>query len=758
MIVPERDYYTIEKVRLNGKAMRTSYASIFVTLIIVISISNVYAESKGVISNCINSNTDNMPESWTIEDQSCLRIDLGELDPNSIMSFNIETNQEIDIILFPANSLQVYLNEQSYRSDMIWQGESTFENFNGDGEWHWTVPEDRETTRWYLVIDNFNHPGDDDKGAQGGQEVEVTLDAQSITPVPFTLHDSVIRVGTGTQAIAYGPFVVDSGTYVKIFARTMEGNPDIFIMTEAQKDLYSNGGTAASRIIEADMLLVSSERFQPWLVPENYEGINLFVMVDNRAGPGGGGAGTTNAAITITLTLDPILNPIISTIDDQQAYNVGEMISFSALETPNRSNQVLESGYSWDINEDGIDDFFGPQLDYTWNNPDNISLKLSIISSGGIIASKIIPIMISDLSPPNVSISANGDIQKGYGQNLLISGIFSDNWDIDRTVWMVDGEIKQSNYSIIDSSSSFSFTFDSSYAVGEHLIEFIVTDKSGLSASDSVKLIISDITPPVFREYENTITQEMGTPINFQVIADDDESSEIQYTWIFNQGTINEIQLSGMLVTYNFDSSGAQRVVCIAENSVGLTSEAEIIVNILQINDEDKSLDPVFLLILIIIILFLVSLIMFKLIQRRIRLRAEELSNAEKEEPVIENLPPSIDEQKQMWGENSVMSPSQISVQGIEPLIADIDLDDLLAGSHQESFQKIDDFDDNLLNDLIDKKDTTSELKENSINRLIKKNCSVCGLLFSVQLPDGIDSARTACPKCGSIEDVSILL
>lgn len=758
MIVPERDYYTIEKVRLNGKAMRTSYASIFVTLIIVISISNVYAESKGVISNCINSNTDNMPESWTIEDQSCLRIDLGELDPNSIMSFNIETNQEIDIILFPANSLQVYLNEQSYRSDMIWQGESTFENFNGNGEWHWTVPEDRETTRWYLVIDNFNHPGDDDKGAQGGQEVEVTLDAQSITPVPFTLHDSVIRVGTGTQAIAYGPFVVDSGTYVKIFARTMEGNPDIFIMTEAQKDLYSNGGTAASRIIEADMLLVSSERFQPWLVPENYEGINLFVMVDNRAGPGGGGAGTTNAAITITLTLDPILNPIISTIDDQQAYNVGEMISFSALETPNRSNQVLESGYSWDINEDGIDDFFGPQLDYTWNNPDNISLKLSIISSGGIIASKIIPIMISDLSPPNVSISANGDIQKGYGQNLLISGIFSDNWDIDRTVWMVDGEIKQSNYSIIDSSSSFSFTFDSSYAVGEHLIEFIVTDKSGLSASDSVKLIISDITPPVFREYENTITQEMGTPINFQVIADDDESSEIQYTWIFNQGTINEIQLSGMLVTYNFDSSGAQRVVCIAENSVGLTSEAEIIVNILQINDEDKSLDPVFLLILIIIILFLVSLIMFKLIQRRIRLRAEELSNAEKEEPVIENLPPSIDEQKQMWGENSVMSPSQISVQGIEPLIADIDLDDLLAGSHQESFQKIDDFDDNLLNDLIDKKDTTSELKENSINRLIKKNCSVCGLLFSVQLPDGIDSARTACPKCGSIEDVSILL
>ena len=70
------------------------------------------------------------------------------------------------------------------------------------------------------------------------------------------------------------------------------------------------------------------------------------------------------------------------------------------------------------------------------------------------------------------------------------------------------------------------------------------------------------------------------------------------------------------------------------------------------------------------------------------------------------------------------------------------------------------DFDDNLLNDLLDKKEpnmSKAVLKEESINRLIKKNCSSCDLLFSVQLPENIDFARTACPKCGSIEEVSIL-
>ena len=166
MIVNERDCDTIQKACLNGQTMRSRPASIIVILILLSSSSNIHAESKGVISNCINSDIDNLPESWTLEDQSCIRIDLGELNQNTVMSFNILTSDEIDIILFPANSLQVYLNEQSYRSDAIWQSESTFESFNGDGEWHWTVPGDREKTRWYMIIDNFAHPGDDGQAAK----------------------------------------------------------------------------------------------------------------------------------------------------------------------------------------------------------------------------------------------------------------------------------------------------------------------------------------------------------------------------------------------------------------------------------------------------------------------------------------------------------------------------------------------------------------------------------------------------------------
>jgi hypothetical protein len=481
--------------------------------------------------------------------------------------------------------------------------------------------------------------------------------------------------------------------------------------------------------------------------------------VDNRAGPGGGGAGTTNAGVTITVTLDPILNPIISTLSQQEIFNVGEVISFSALNTPNRSDQISESGYSWDVNADGNDDFFGPYLDYLWPNPDNASLKLSVISSEGIIASKVMPINIADTSPPNASISVNGAIQKGYNQSILISASFSDNWGVDRTEWLVDGVIKQSNYTLADSSlSSFSFIFDSDFQSGEHVIEFKVTDNSGQSSSDSVMVILSDITSPIFNEYSDQIYVTIGEPISFEVSAFDLESKEIQYSWIFNQGLDDEIQFSGKLVQYDFKLAGAQRVVCIAENNAGLSSEAVIIVNVLDVEIQDNSLNPFFIIMVILFILVIISILSFKLLQRRVEMRAKELSKME-EGPIEENKPPTTDEQKLMWGENSVMEQALTPPQTTQTS-TDMNIEELLADAQNHSLPSDNQINDDLLSNLIDHKNSSpgpEPVVEEIINRTLKKNCSSCNLLFAVALPEGIDSARTACPKCGSIEDVSIL-
>ncbi|DAC06895.1 MAG TPA: hypothetical protein D7H80_05780, partial [Candidatus Poseidoniales archaeon] len=72
----------------------------------------------------------------------------------------------------------------------------------------------------------------------------------------------------------------------------MEGAPDVFLMNQDQVDLYTSGGTAAARIQGTDMLLITSSRDIVWSVPSSLDGTDLYLVVDNRPGPSGGGAGT----------------------------------------------------------------------------------------------------------------------------------------------------------------------------------------------------------------------------------------------------------------------------------------------------------------------------------------------------------------------------------------------------------------------------------------------------------------------------------
>ena len=154
--------------------------------------------------------------------------------------------------------------------------------------------------------------------------------------------------------------------------------------------------------------------------------------------------------------------------------------------------------------------------------------------------------------------------------------------------------------------------------------------------------------------------------------------------------------------------------------------------------------------------MIIISIISFKILQRRIRIRAEEL--AKEEEPVEEIKPPSPEEQKEMWAQTS--PNTYVSENNEITDISDFDLEGLLEEA-QNSTPNTSNENHDLLSDLIgdisDSEGIKDELKENTSNRVIKKNCSSCDLLFSVELPQGIDSARTACPKCGSIEEVSLL-
>ena len=729
------------------------WACVVAVCILMTSTFSVSASStKGVIS-CSNSNLDSLPSNWSLSDQSCLRVDLGVLEQGESLFFEISADAEVDILLFPSNTISVYQNEQTYRMESVWISDSVFEIFSGEGEWHWNVPSDRDPTRWYLVIDNLAHPQDSGEGAQGGQTSEITLDGGIISHEQFTLSDSIHRVGPGDYSIVHGPFSVDEGTFVEIHARTMAGEPDIFVMTESAFSYYSptSNWSSSLRIVSADMLLVTNERYLPWEAIDT-DGEDLLIVVDNRPGPGGGGAGTSDAAVTVTVTLTPVLSPSISSQSDLDSVDVGEVVTLSASDTPNKSDQILDSGFSWDTDSDGVNDRNGITTEQSWTEPGNYTIRLSVTSVDSRSASTSRTVTVSDMSPPEVSMGASEEVTKGFGEELSISATFSDNWGVERIDWLFDESIVLSNYSISEPTSILTMQVSDDYSPGQHVVSLVVTDNSGMTTRKDTMVNFIDVSAPEISPYATQKEVEYGDPTILQIFAQDNQSESLDYTWTFEQGTENEIQFSGPQVIYEFNSEGPTSVVCRVQNDAGLSSYAEILV-IVKRSEGSSGLSWQVIAAISVFLLVILSVASLFYYNYAVNRRVSELSEDD-EEDESPPPPPSTQMQAQMWGRSQTPSfqPPEPST---NPNLDD-EMLDVLGGGRTSGQPPIPQNtpEDTLLGDLESPPDGQSP--DSSNDRTVRKECSDCSKKFEITLPDGLDAAYTNCPHCGSEQFVTL--
>ena len=793
--------------------MRRASATLLIALLLVCSAPLAHADSKGVIS-CINADLSMMPASWDADDQSCVRVNLGELEPGEILSFDLTTDSNIDILMFSVNSISVYQNEQAYRSDSIWERNSVFEDYNGTGSWHWTVPDDREMTRWYLVLDNLAHPQDDGGGAQGGSIASISLDSGMVTPGPFTLADTIVRLDPGEHAVLHGPFVVDAGTQVRMDANTMEGAPDVFLMTYSQKTLYEQGGTAASRVEGTDMLLITQERDMVWMATEAYEGEDLYLMVDNRAGPAGGGAGTEDTAVTVTLSLIPVLEPVISGNGSLETINVGDIVTLDATQTPNNSGQIPESGFHWDTNGDGVDDTAGSSINVSWSNPTNVTIRLTVVAIDARSASSYQSIEIADISEPEVSIGVSAILERTYGDDVVLSGQVGDNWGIATIEWLVDDVLIRTNSGSDEGATVFSHTFNSSYAAGSHTVTLRATDNSGMEAEDTATITLYDSTPPVIGIHQEEVTLQVGQTFRFEANVSDAESNNLLFSWDFDDSTDsnsdgdprNDDDGFGDSVLWSYNASGPMTVVCQIENDAGLVTEFEVLVNVLS-GSEGDGMDLMQLGLMAagaLVVVIIIGLLVWRFMSNR---RLATIIAEDDQPDQAASAVPSIEEQKAMWGGaepavqteqptqqvfgdiSSGMSGSTLGISTAmgEPEGEELDPDiaALLQSSRETgpsgpsaANELLSEFEDD---DSVEREDIDfsheSETEETVSNwspseneaevfqpeepepeqdRTVRQSCSSCDKKFEVELPPGVDAARTACPHCGSIESVSL--
>ena len=649
---------------MNPRVMQRSSVVLMVLLLLTTSAPAIDAAGKGVIS-CAPAELDDLPSSWDIDDGTCVRIDLGTLSPGDTLSFDVSSDTNIDILLFSGSSISVYQNEQNYRLDSVWHSDSVFESFQGDGTWHWTAPDDRGDTRWYLVLDNMAHPQDQGEGAQGGSLATVVLDVQEVDSPVFGIVDTIVRLDSGEHSVLAGPLVLDEGTQVNIFVTTMQGAPDIFLVTGTQMEFYEQGTTANGMDDNnADMLLVLEERSISWSVNSDYAGQELYLIVDNRPGPPSGGAGTGFVATTVVMDLIPILQPTITDSSDLAIFDVGAEVVLDASNTPNLSNQIdSETGFQWDTNGDGFFDASGSSITISWNEPAQFTIGLRAVSQDGRSATVYLNTTIQDISPPDVSLSASDTIRKDFDDELLLTANIDDNWGIYSVEWLVDETVIQ-NYSSWnwEDGKTFTFRFDSSYSAGNREVMIRVTDKEGQVTERTAIIELYDSTPPLVPQQTVERTVILGQPTTLTAEAIDAESPTLTYFWDLDTNTDsnsdgimdNDMDASGSAITQTFQQKGTYEIVCTIVNEAGASTQVTYLVSVRSSSDDSTGLSPMMIgiiaTVLLIIIIAGIGMITWRRMSNaRLEALLEEQAAAEEEKP--REL--SVEEQKAMYGAGS---------------------------------------------------------------------------------------------------------
>ena len=561
--------------------MPRARSTLVIALLLVISSIPLAMGSEGRAVSCGTTDLSALPGQFTVNDQACEQVALGIQTPGTVIEFELDANANFDFLVFKANSLPVYSNEQSYRSSSIWAEETVFENLVGTAVWHWTVPTDQSATNWFVVIDNMAHVGDDGQGAQGGSALIIDLEITFPPTSMWTLHDGLIDLGVNDHALLLDSalLTLDEGTALNIRGIPMHGDPDIFLLTESQRESYLDGNSPEFRVSGADLLQLTSDTTVTYTVDSTHANQPLYLYADNEQGPNGGGDGQTAATFTVVVTILPILDATITSAMST-GIDVGESITVSANSTPNLSNQVDTSAYEWDLDSDGTIDATGNWAETSWSAPGNYSVQLRAHGTDGRTDISSMMFDVQDISAPTAVIVGGSSIIRGYGESFTLTSSSTDNHQIQTEEWRVDGVLDQS-----DNGTQNTFTHSFSQG-GNHTIELRAYDESGWSGSMSIIVNVRDITPPQMDEITGPSEVMVGESKSWTVGANDPESATLSWSWDFNHNenedslgsATDDAEASGALVEWTFDKAGTYYITATVTNQENLTFSKEHLV------------------------------------------------------------------------------------------------------------------------------------------------------------------------------------
>ena len=583
-------YGTLQRV------MRCTALAAFLVLLLLMPAVSSQTSGRDA-PNCLERDIDQLLNSISVDSGVCVKVDLGTLQPGDVYDVSVSIiNDEIDLLFFDQNQILTYDAGQSYRSqyNQIISTESAL----GGYDFHWKTPSSLNPKTWYMVLDNLAHDGDNGQGDQGGLTSQVGVTFSKIEESYWTPYHDVIAVDANdyTTLLSGDALKLDAGTTVVVTAWALEGEADIYLQTRAMHDLYVSGNVGQLFIQDLDLQSVIDSDSDSWTVPQELDGEELLVIVDNTDSPVGGGIGDSDIRISVRVELAPVINPIINAINNGST-TIGQTLSLDANDSPNKIGQI--SALSWDfddsidVNQDGIftndNQAQGFEVEALWTTIGTKIVTLTTTSPNSQISITNYSIEVSDIVAPNPVISSSAELFTGgwktsINQETAFSCSSSTDDDIIASCLWEWGSV------FSDTNSSTSITWPN---IGTYQVNLTVVDNSGNSATTTAIVVVDDSSIPSLNQQSieqlpsSTIEGESLT-LSIDAIDAYDQSYQLVYHWDLNPSSDSDANgdptddpdYIGSSVDVEFDQGGRKDIVVTVFDQSGNSDSHAFSINV----------------------------------------------------------------------------------------------------------------------------------------------------------------------------------
>ncbi|MCH2648879.1 MAG: PKD domain-containing protein [Candidatus Poseidoniaceae archaeon] len=583
-------YGTLQRV------MRCTALAAFLVLLLLMPAVSSQTSGRDA-PNCLERDIDQLLNSISVDSGVCVKVDLGTLQPGDVYDVSVSIiNDEIDLLFFDQNQILTYDAGQSYRSqyNQIISTESAL----GGYDFHWKTPSSLNPKTWYMVLDNLAHDGDNGQGDQGGLTSQVGVTFSKIEESYWTPFHDVIAVDANdfTTLLSGDALKLDAGTTVVVTAWALEGEADIYLQTRAMHDLYVSGEVGQLFIQDLDLQSVIDSDSDSWTVPQELDGEELLVIVDNTDSPVGGGIGDSDIRISVRVELAPVINPIINAINNGST-TIGQTLSLDANDSPNKIGQI--STLSWDfddsidVDQDGIftndNEAQGFEAEALWTTIGTKIVTLTTTSPNSQISITNYSIEVSDIVAPNPVISSSAELFTGgwktsINQETAFSCSSSTDDDIIASCLWEWGSV------FSDTNSSTSITWPN---IGTYQVNLTVVDNSGNSATTTAIVVVDDSSIPSLNQQSieqlpsSTIEGESLT-LSIDAIDAYDQSYQLVYHWDLNPSSDSDANgdptddpdYIGSSVDVEFDQGGRKDIVVTVFDQSGNSDSHAFSINV----------------------------------------------------------------------------------------------------------------------------------------------------------------------------------